>query len=132
MVNLASKEYGRAVEPRLSGAARFVTCVFAEERSGTLTEKGTLCKMARGRMVRWMAERRAARPEELRDFAELGYRFSPERLGERPDGLCQGRPVRVPRGGGERVLSDSRRGMIRLSKKFPWRCSLCRNRPTRS
>ena len=34
--------------------------------------------MARGQMVRWMAERAVTRVEELREFRDLGYRFSPE------------------------------------------------------
>ena len=36
-------------------------------------------KLARGQMVRWMAERAVTRAEELQEFRDLGYRFSPER-----------------------------------------------------
>lgn len=44
-------------------------------------EQGAPCKMARGQMVRWMAERAVTRVEELREFRDLGYRFSPEHSG---------------------------------------------------
>lgn len=36
-------------------------------------------KLARGQMVRWMAERAVTRAEELQEFRDLGYRFLPER-----------------------------------------------------
>ncbi len=82
VVNLASREYSRAVEPFLPGSVRVLTCIFAEERGGKLVERGARCKMARGQMVRWMARCRAGRAEELKEFADLGYRFSPSRSGE--------------------------------------------------
>ena len=77
VVNLASKEYSRAVEPHLPPQVRFLTCTFGEEKGGKVLEKGTACKMARGQMVRWMAENRVERAEDLRDFDGLGYAFSP-------------------------------------------------------
>ena len=43
-----------------------------------MVEKGTACKMARGQMVRWLAENRVDRPEDIRAFSDLGYRFDPE------------------------------------------------------
>ena len=74
-MNLASREYSRAASPFLPSSTRFLTCVFGEKREGRIVEKGTLCKMARGRMVRWMAERGVRRSEELKDFQDLGYRY---------------------------------------------------------
>lgn len=76
--NLASKEYSRAVLPHLPGSVRVVTCVFGQWRGGKLLEKGTLCKMARGQMVRWLAENRIEKPEDIRGFADLGYCFHAE------------------------------------------------------
>ena len=76
IVNLASKEYSVCVSRYLPPNVRFVTCVFAEEKDGTLVEKGTLCKMARGEMVRFMAENQIGEPEALRQFEGLDYRFS--------------------------------------------------------
>ena len=61
---------------------RLVTCVFGEQKSGKIIEKGTLCKMARGEMVRFMAERRIEDPAELTAFDRLGYRYAPEESGE--------------------------------------------------
>lgn len=75
VVNLASKEYSVCIS-RYSGGRPFISCSFAEEKDGRLIEKGTLCKMARGEMVRFMAERQIQRPEELREFDRLNYRFS--------------------------------------------------------
>ena len=77
VVNLASREYSRAVEPHLPPSVRFLTCTFGEENGGKVLEKGTACKMARGQMVRWMAEYGIVRAEDLRDFDGLGYAFSP-------------------------------------------------------
>lgn len=76
VLNLASREYSRAVEPHLPARVRFLTCTFGERRDGKIVQKGTVCKMARGRMVRWLAENRVTAPENIRTFAELGYRFA--------------------------------------------------------
>ena len=68
VVNLASKEYSVCVSRHLPPGARLVTCVFGEEKNGRIVEKGTLCKMARGELVRFMAERQAGEPEALRSL----------------------------------------------------------------
>ena len=78
VLNLASKEYSKAVEPHLPGSVRFVTCTFGEWKSGKVIEKGTQCKMARGQMVRWMAEHKIEDPENLRAFDQLDYCFHGE------------------------------------------------------
>lgn len=82
VVNLASKEYSRCITEHVPPGKRVVTCVFGEEQDGKIVEKGTLCKMARGEMVRFAAERQARSPEALRNFERLGYRFAPERSDE--------------------------------------------------
>ncbi|NCE65943.1 peroxide stress protein YaaA [Pseudoflavonifractor sp. 524-17] len=79
VLNLASKEYSRAVVPHLPPAVRLITCTFGEVQGEKLVEKGARCKMARGQMVRWLAERRIEAPEEIPAFADLDCRFSPER-----------------------------------------------------
>lgn len=81
VVNLASREYSRAVESHLPHSVRFLTCLFLQRNGERFVEKGTLCKMARGQMVRWLAENRVIRPEDIPDFDALGYRFAPERSG---------------------------------------------------
>ena len=75
VLNLASKEYSRAVEPHLPGDVRFATCVFGQWKEGRVVEKGTQCKMARGQMVRWLAENRVTKLADIRAFGQLGYRF---------------------------------------------------------
>ena len=75
VLNLASKEYSRAVEAHLPKTVLFVTCVFGELKDGKIIEKGTKCKMARGQMVRWLAENQIKSPEDLQAFDQLGYRF---------------------------------------------------------
>ena len=79
VLNLASKEYSLCVSKYLKPGVRFVTCVFGEEKDGKVIEKGTMCKMARGEMVRFMAENGIEQVENIRAFDRLDYRFSPER-----------------------------------------------------
>lgn len=73
IVNLASKEYSRSVLPHLPKSTAVVTCSFGEEKYGKLVEKGTQCKIARGEMVRFMAEHRITKPQDLKDFDRKGY-----------------------------------------------------------
>ncbi len=78
ILNLASKEYSRCVSAHLNSQVKFITVLFCERKEDKLIEKGTLCKMARGEMVRYLAERQIQDPAQIRDFCRLGYRFSPE------------------------------------------------------
>ena len=75
ILNLASKEYSRCVERYLEPDERFVTCIFGEWSGGKIVQKGTYAKMARGEMVRFLAERQAESPEEAKRFDRLGYTF---------------------------------------------------------
>lgn len=76
VLDLASKEYSRAVVPYLPPRVRSLTCVFGELKGGKVIEKGTMCKMARGQMVRWLAENHITAPSDIQTFAQLDYRFS--------------------------------------------------------
>ena len=78
IVNLASKEYSICVAKYLPDTVRFITCVFGEKKQGKVVEKGTLCKMARGEMVRFMAENQIKDPCQIRRFDRLNFRFDPE------------------------------------------------------
>lgn len=78
VLNLASKEYSRAVSPHLPRGTELVTCRFGVWRGGKLMERGTQCKMARGEMVRWLAQNQITRREELSAFEGLNYRFDPK------------------------------------------------------
>ena len=78
ILNLASKEYSKAVKAHLPKEFPFITCTFAELQNGKPVEKGTFCKMARGQMVRWLAEHSVTDPEGAKAFDQMGYAFSDE------------------------------------------------------
>lgn len=75
IINLASKEYSKCIEKYLTKEDRMITCHFGEWKEDKFITKGTYAKMARGEMVRFMAERNIRRPEEIKDFKHLGYEF---------------------------------------------------------
>ena len=77
IINLASKEYSVCISKYLPANVRFITCVFGEEKGGKVIEKGTMCKMARGEMVRYMVENKIENPGQIKAFERLGYRFDP-------------------------------------------------------
>ena len=79
ILNLASKEYSISVSKYLPNTVRFITCVFGEEKGGKVIEKGTMCKMARGEMVRYMAQNQIEKPEQVKSFSRLNYRFDESR-----------------------------------------------------
>ncbi len=78
IINLASKEYSTAVAKYLPNSVRFITCTFGELKNGKVIEKATMCKMARGEMVRFMAQNQITDSEEIKSFAMLDFRYSPE------------------------------------------------------
>ena len=75
IINLASKEYTKAVEKFLSEDILFITCSFVEKSGDKLVTKGTYSKMARGEMARFIVKHNIENPEELKNFNELGYIF---------------------------------------------------------
>ena len=52
-----------------------MTVVFGELSGGKIRQKGTLAKMARGEMVRYLAENGVEEPAGIREFDRLGYQF---------------------------------------------------------
>lgn len=78
ILNLASKEYSKCVSSHLKGDIRFLSCNFFERDHGRLIEKGTICKMLRGELVRFLAVRNVSSPEEIKEFTMLGFEFSAE------------------------------------------------------
>jgi len=75
LINLASAEYSKAVKKHLSPRTRVINCIFGEWNGKKVVEKGTLCKMARGAMVRFLTENRMTHPEDMKEFALLQFRF---------------------------------------------------------
>ena len=84
IINLASKEYSKCVEKYLknSPSTKFITCVFGEIKGEKVIEKGTLAKMARGEMVRYLAQNNVCDLEGLKRFDKLGYKYSQEKSNE--------------------------------------------------
>ncbi len=96
IVNLASEEYSKAVKPwsqpgkqsqkshgenigKKYPSCRIVDCVFGEleNKNGKVKVrvKATAAKMARGSMVRYMAEHQVEDLQQLKDFHLLGYGY---------------------------------------------------------
>lgn len=75
IINLASNEYSRSIKRYWPDDCEWIDVVFGEKIDGKIKEKGTMVKMARGEMVRYMAEHQIKTPEEMKSFDRLGYRF---------------------------------------------------------
>ncbi len=75
ILNLASVEYSKVVSRYCSADDRFITCTFGQWQDGKVKEKGVYVKMARGEMVRFLAERNIKKPEGAKAFDRLGYRY---------------------------------------------------------
>ena len=78
IVNLASKEYSRCIEKYIQPEDAFITVTFGELVDRKVKQKGTYAKMARGEMVRYLAELQAEEPDKIKGFDRLGYRFAEE------------------------------------------------------
>lgn len=78
IINLASKEYSKCIEKYLQPEDTYITCIFGELANGKVVQKGVYAKMARGEMVRYMAERGIEDVEEIKGFNYLNYGFSEE------------------------------------------------------
>lgn len=75
IINLASKEYSKCIEDYLKPNVRFVNVNFVEDHKGRLVTKATFAKMARGEMVRYMAENQIEDVETIKSFHYLNYRY---------------------------------------------------------
>ena len=76
ILNLASKEYSQCISKHLLPDVCFITCTFGQYKGEKLVERAPLCKMARGEMVRFLAEHNITDPQGVKDFSQLGFRFS--------------------------------------------------------
>ena len=77
VVNLASKEYSKAVVNR-HFKLEMVTPVFKEEKNGKLKTVAIYAKRARGKMARYIIQNRIKQANKLKAFSEEGYTFDPE------------------------------------------------------
>ena len=78
VLNLASKEYSKCIENYLTDQVQFISVTFGEYKEGKIITKGTLAKMARGEMVRYMTEEKIENISKIKNFNRLGYRYSLE------------------------------------------------------
>ncbi len=78
LINLASVEYFAAVQTeRLPG--RVLAIDFRDDHDGDLRFNTFIAKKARGAMARHLCEERLDRPEGLKAFAGMGYRYDAAR-----------------------------------------------------
>ncbi|MFC3284270.1 peroxide stress protein YaaA [Litchfieldella rifensis] len=75
LVNLASNEYFKAIDPRQL-KAEVITPVFKDAKNGQYKIISFYAKKARGLMSAWMIRERLDDPEGLKDFDVAGYRFN--------------------------------------------------------
>ncbi|MEE0510633.1 MAG: peroxide stress protein YaaA [Peptococcaceae bacterium] len=75
ILNLASEEYARAIRPYCGPNDRMLTVRFGEISDGRVKQKGTFAKMARGEMVRFMAEQQIDDLSQLAHFDALGLHY---------------------------------------------------------
>lgn len=78
ILDLASAQHARSVKAYVQEPIRYIKCYFMEQENGQLREKGVYVKMARGEMVRFLAEQNAQEPEVSKSFHRLGYQFQEE------------------------------------------------------
>lgn len=79
VLNLASHEYSKAITSHPQSGLRIVTCRFGRLHDGRFRQVTTRAKMARGRMVRYLAEQAATSLETVKEFHELGFAYDKQR-----------------------------------------------------
>lgn len=76
VINLASKEYSKCIENFLTDKEQFINCIFGEYKDGKIITKGTIAKMARGEMVRFMTENKIEDINEMKQFNRMGFHYN--------------------------------------------------------
>lgn len=74
ILNLASEEYAKCIRKYKT----LIDVRFTQDIKGKLVEKGVYAKMARGAMVRYLAQTKAETITDIKQFNELQYFYSPE------------------------------------------------------
>ena len=75
LINLASNEYFKAVKKKAIDAD-IITPRFEDEKNGTYKVISFYAKKARGLMVKYAADNKLTKAEQLKDFDLAGYRYS--------------------------------------------------------
>ena len=77
LVNLASNEYFKSVQPK-NLEAEIITPHFKDWKNGQYKMISFFAKKARGMMSRWAIDNRVKKAEELKGFDVAGYAYNPE------------------------------------------------------
>jgi cytoplasmic iron level regulating protein YaaA (DUF328/UPF0246 family) len=75
LINLASNEYFKSVKPKELNA-EIITPAFKEFKNGEYKMIGIYAKKARGLLSRYIIQNKLSDPEDIKLFAEEGYRFN--------------------------------------------------------
>lgn len=78
LLDLGAKQYSMMIQKYLSDDIRYVKCYFKEEIADELKEIGVYVKIARGEMIRYLIQKKAASFEDVKAFDMLGYRYREE------------------------------------------------------
>lgn len=83
LLNLASKEYEKAVRPHLQSYP-MITVTFKIEKDGKLKTESTQVKMARGAMIYFLGNEQISTLDGVKKFQESGYCYD-ERLSSKEE-----------------------------------------------
>lgn len=75
LVNLASNEYFKAIQPKKI-ARPIITPVFKDEKNGQFKVISFFAKKARGLMAAYLIQQRIKEPEAVKQFSAAGYQFN--------------------------------------------------------
>lgn len=75
IVDLASVQYSKLIKKYVPIKTRFVKCYFMEQTQQGYKEKGVYVKIARGEMVRYLAENKITKLDDIKSFNRCGYQF---------------------------------------------------------
>lgn len=76
IINLASKEYSKVIEPYIKNENQMITCIFACLKNDKLVQKATEAKACRGSMVRYLAMNLIEDIEGIKKFQAYNYHYS--------------------------------------------------------
>lgn len=76
VINLASKEYSKAIAPYVNDKQQFISVFFLEKRKDKWRQIATHSKMARGAMMRFAAQNQIEDVTQLTEFNDFGFKFS--------------------------------------------------------
>jgi cytoplasmic iron level regulating protein YaaA (DUF328/UPF0246 family) len=76
IINLASKEYFSAIDPKKL-KSKLITISLKQEKNGQVKTIGLMAKRARGMMADFVIKNKLTDVASLKDFSEGGYKYQP-------------------------------------------------------